>query len=274
MFQIASVIGIAKKNNNDYFFPEWEYQDFFEKTLPLCKGEFLAKLTLTEGAADYRDSNIPEGKIYSMFGYFQSFKYFETHKDEVASYFEPKQSIVHHIENKYKSYKNKTSIHIRRADYVTLQDFHTLLDMDYYHLAIETIGKDEEFLIFSDDIEWCKDNFKDYACEYVEERPHDQELICCMEEHDALRKHSTKVMDSLNYKLEDVTELILMSMCKNNIIANSSFSWWAAYLNKNPDKKIIAPRYWFTEERASRIYRDSKNYIYQKIPDSWTLLPQ
>ena len=85
--------------------------------------------------------------------------------------------------------------------------------MDYYSQAMEKMGG--PFLVFSDDIAWCKDNFKGFDITFVEGE-------------------------------EDFIDLYLMARCRNNIIANSSFSWWAAWLNPDPHKKVIAPAMWFS----------------------------
>lgn len=115
------------------------------------------------------------------------------------------------------------SIHIRRGDYISspkTNQFHGACTPDYYKTAIKYIAKNVKnpvFFIFSDDIDWAKDNFKsDYPIYFV----------------------SNKI-------IPDYEELIIMSKCKHNIIANSSFSWWGAWLNENKDKIVIAPKEWF-----------------------------
>ncbi len=128
------------------------------------------------------------------------------------------------------------SMHIRRGDYITAPAtrlFHGVMGLDYYENAmaelLSTLGDQLHFFIFSDDIEWCKNHLKmPYPHSYV----------------------STG---------EDYYDLYLMSICKHNITANSSFSWWGAWLNANPGKKVIAPAKWFSQ-------KDSKDII----PVSWT----
>ncbi|OQA39078.1 MAG: Glycosyl transferase family 11 [Parcubacteria group bacterium ADurb.Bin316] len=115
------------------------------------------------------------------------------------------------------------SLHIRRGDYVSnpkTNQFHGTCDLAYYQRAISAIAKkinNPEFFVFSDDIEWAKNNLKiDYPIYFVSDK-----------------------------NIPDYEELIIMSKCKYNIIANSSFSWWGAWLNNNPDKIVIAPQKWF-----------------------------
>lgn len=123
------------------------------------------------------------------------------------------------------------SLHIRRTDYVTdkyANAYHGLLDLTYYHKAISTIaaklcGKPIVLFIFSDDIVWVKENFKTETPFVCVSRP----------------------------EILDQEDLILMSKCKHNIIANSSFSWWGAWLNSNKNKIIIAPKRWVKDSRAN-----------------------
>jgi hypothetical protein len=107
------------------------------------------------------------------------------------------------------------SIHVRRGDYLALQNHHPIQSIEYYQNAIDIIGNDKHFLIFSDDIKWCEENFGGLT-------------------------NKTYITGNQDYE-----DLYLMSMCRNNIIANSTFSWWGAWLNKNEDKKVIAPKQWF-----------------------------
>ena len=118
------------------------------------------------------------------------------------------------------NHNNIISIHVRRQDYVHLQHVHVLQDNNYYKKAIDIltkkIGKDYKLVIFSDDITWCKNNniFTNHNCYFVEGN-------------------------------EDYIDLYLMSMCTHHIIANSSFSWWGAYLNEIEEKLVVAPAKWF-----------------------------
>jgi len=137
--------------------------------------------------------------------------------------------------------KNSVSLHIRRGDYLTMQkaiDTIGVCPLDYYDKAIREITrkiKNPTFFIFSDDINWVKEN---------------------------LKTNSPTIFVS-GGKLKDYEELILMSKCKHNIIANSSFSWWGAWLNNNPNKIVIAPKKWF---------KDTSKNTRDLIPESWLKL--
>ncbi len=109
--------------------------------------------------------------------------------------------------------KDFVSIHVRRGDYLTYSHVFVELLMDYYNRAMDYFGRDKTFMIFSDDIGWCKHHFKE----------------------------GNFVFDAGSPEILSFRE---MSMCEHHILANSSFSWWAAWLNPNPDKVILAPSKW------------------------------
>ena len=149
--------------------------------------------------------------------FWQSYKYFEDIKEEIIKDFSTKKEISwknKELLNKLK-WENTCSIHIRRWDFSWW--YHGFCPSDYYKKAISIIkGKDEntKFLIFSNDIKWCKENF--IWDEYI-------------------------FVDWNNWK-ESYRDMILMSKCNHNIIANSSFSWRGWYLNTNSSKIVIAPK--------------------------------
>jgi len=174
-------------------------------------------------------------------GYWQSEKYFLDVADIIKNDFtftstpsETNQSMAEKILN-----HNAVAIHIRRGDYIAdpnANKIHNTYNIEYYRKAISNIlGKvnDPHFYIFSDEPDWVKNNFIiDSPTTYVS---HNNESTC----------------------YEDMR---LISLCKHQIIANSSFSWWGAWLNSNPDKIVIAPQRWFnvTETDTSDL-----------IPNSW-----
>ena len=123
------------------------------------------------------------------------------------------------------------SVHVRRGDYVRLGDFHTNLSMDYYFKAMEQIPN-AKFLIVSDDPVWCHQHFTG----------------------------NNFTIKGPSSPIDDFKTLIA---CTNNIIANSSFSWWGAYLNQNPNKKVIYPQNWF----GPKLKEDHP--IYDLIPQGW-----
>jgi hypothetical protein len=137
------------------------------------------------------------------------------------------------IKNKYPKIfdSNSISIHIRRGDYLNFYDIHPVISLDYVKKCLGLFSDISNIFVFSDDKEWVKNNFN--FCDYT--------LI------------------SLNY---DYEELWAMSLCSNNIMSNSSFSWWSAYLNNNINKKCICPDKWFGKNGVSQ-YDDifSKEFI-------------
>ena len=166
-------------------------------------------------------------KDLKLHGYFQSEKYFSKDKKKIKTLFNIDKKTKELIKEKYSDILNlKTcSIHIRRTDYTWLSNFHTVLDMEYFNKSMSYFDKDTTFLIFSDDINWCKNNFLGDNFIFIE--------------------------GNLDY-----VDLWLMSLCKNNIIAKSSFAWWGAYLNSNKNKKVICPKNWFGDYNSHLITDD------------------
>lgn len=171
-------------------------------------------------------------------GYWATEKYFKEIKDVIRKDFTVKEE----LSGKNKEVAdmiagaNSVSLHIRRGDYLDNPEVYKTFGMDYYDRAVQLIAQkidNPHFFIFSDDMSWVKKNLiLNFPTEYVD--------------HNLANK---------NYE-----DMRLMSLCQHNIIANSSFSWWGAWLNNHTDKIVIAPQKFFNDAELS------KNDI---IPESW-----
>jgi len=177
---------------------------------------------IVESPFNIYNSKLLKEKNCIIEGYFQASQYYEPIRNRLLKDFVPRnkpdyrnQKMLDLIRD-----KNSVSIHVRRGDYVKLQKIHGLCDIDYYEKSVQHIAKNVKhpyFFIFSDDIKWVKDNLNiDYPCEYID----------------------------FNHGRDSAWDMWLMANCKHNIIANSSFSWWGAWLNQNSDKIVIAPKCW------------------------------
>ena len=178
-----------------------------------------------------------------LMGYWQSEKYFKDFEQNIRSDFSFKTSLDG--ENLATSVSmqgcNSVSLHVRRGDYVTHAPTAKILNVcsiDYYQKAITRIAEQvpsPHFFVFSDDQQWVRNNLKiPFPTEHIDR----------------------------NHGMKSYIDMQLMSFCKHQIIANSSFSWWGAWLNVNPDKIVIAPRNWFCNGMD-----DS-----DLIPQQWTRL--
>jgi hypothetical protein len=179
-----------------------------------------------------------------LIGFWQSERYFSECHLQIRNDFEFKMPLIFENANLCKqiSQLNSVSLHIRRGDYITnpkTNSIHGLCSLDYYSAAIQYIVERVDaphFFVFSDDPSWVKNNLKvEFPCIYVDK----------------------------NNGFESYNDMHLMSLCKNNIIANSSFSWWSAWLNKDPNKIVIAPQRWFAED--TKVTNDL-------LPNSWIKL--
>lgn len=231
------------------FLSEKEVKEYRAKpSSKLCKLIFQKKkknIHLYQERHFNYDQNVFNAQKNTIFqGYWQTEKYFFKYRDELLRQFQLKNpltlSALKYLE--LIRLKISASLHIRRGDYVSNKKtnvVHGVCDLDYYKSAVSLIldlQPSTTFFIFSDDIEWCKQhlNFLNNA-HYVE----------------------------LDESAPDNEEMYLMSKCKHNIIANSSFSWWGAWLNQNPGKVVIAPKKWFA---------DTSINTSDLIPETWIRL--
>lgn len=164
-------------------------------------------------------------------GYFQSEKYFN--REKILDLYKIDNTSYEFIKNNIKEVLDEDyiSIHVRRGNYLSRQDRHPVQTINYYNEAISHFNKNSKFLVLSDDITWCKTNFKNLNVKFIENLP-------------------------------DYIDLNIMRFCKHNIIANSTFSWWGAWLNENPHKKIISPKNWFGPKKINFKTTDL-------IPNTW-----
>lgn len=177
-----------------------------------------------------------------LMGTWQSWKYFFNIKDIILNDFSLDERCItpENLERKEKiENENSVSIHVRRTDYLSpFNKFLGVLPIEYYHNAIKYISErvsNPIFYIFSDDVDWIKSNIK--------------------------LSYESYIIEGNNPS----ADLYLMSKCKHNIIANSTFSWWGAWLNTTPDKIIISPQFWFLEKKIKVNELDI-------IPPEWVVL--
>ena len=227
MFQIAATYALALDNNDDCAFEHAitigqestraYINNIYSRIKFVSSDEIKSKFAIPKYyEPNFYFQQLPYKSNLHLVGYFQSEKYFNYHSKKIRALFEPTDNIIQYIYEKYTSILNgnTVSMHIRRGDY--LNSLHLVMcSEEYYQNAIKNFTKCD-IIVFSDDIEWCKVNFRDNNFIFIEGE-------------------------------EDYIDLYLMSMCKNNIITNSSFSWWGAWLNNNKNKKVIAPKIWFNE---------------------------
>ena len=270
MFQLAFGSIIAKKNNSiltidrsnfvnnlnrkDYSFRVFgldvfkiKYYNYNKKSpFNILFNKFCKNKTYTEPSFNFDSEALKLRRPICIKGYFQSYKYFEGYEDLVRNIFKfPKDKIGKENNELLNDIKksHSVSIHIRRGDYVNnnkTNKVHGTCSLEYYINAIKNItdNNNDRFTLFffSDDIDWVKEKFNniDYNKTFVSNNTNDKSWI----------------------------DMFLMSSCNHNIIANSSFSFWGAWLNSNLNKKVIAPKRWFLDVELEN---QAKNII----PPQW-----
>lgn len=188
-----------------------------------------------EVLALYKAQNKVENNYY-IEGWLQSENYFKDYRTKIINdlnadhlLYNKNVIIQENIQN-----TNSVSVHIRRGDYITNGFFKTLT-IDYYKNAISIIDANVQnptFYFFSDDIAWVKKEFSNIP--------------------KSIFIDNNSIVESGYTTIGDIEDLMLMRKCKHHIIANSTFSWWGAWLNENPTKIVIAPLKWFNDNKTQK----------------------
>ena len=256
LFIVATCYALSKNNNSSLIFYSNPWNDKRKNIIKynIFKHFQLDLNTIRNYNITYNEKNFFYDDIHidsyidnCIHGYFQSYKYFDKYKTEfVKMLHNPYSQIVESTINQYKTQvaTDKSinalipvSIHVRRTDYLPLSHIHLNLDMKYYLEAISHFSTENSiFIIFSDDVKFIQNEplFQNLTHRIIIDNPDDEYCFW------------------------------LMSACTHNIIANSSYSWWASYINSNPNKLVIAPETWFgpsgPQHKIRDIIPDTHNY--------------
>lgn len=250
MFQYASLKGIARNVGADICIP------FYKDAVNDGIGNFLRTelfdsfdLSVNIGLLNNGHSPVVQERFFhfdeelfrlcpdhiSLQGYFQSENYFKNVEQEIREDFTFKDEILTPCQELIFTVENPLALHVRRTDYLTNSENHFNLPIKYYESALELFESDRNVIVFSDDPSWCNEQklFSD-----------DRFLI--------------------SENTDNRVDLCLMTLCNDFIIANSSFSWWGAWLSSNKNKKVIAPTQWFGKTGYTKNH-DTKDLI----PNEW-----
>jgi hypothetical protein len=227
MFQYAALAGVARRMGYELSIPRprlkkpWKSQLLYE-AFPALRDRSTG---LNQDAPELQEAHFhfdpriaftcPDG--VDLVGFFQSERYFADAEAEVRRAFAFAEGTVEACRPAIEAVgAGAISLHVRRKDYLRLSEIHPPLDIDYYQRALASLPSDAPVMVFSDAPKWCRAQ--------------------------ALFRADRFVFSEGRTGVED---MCLMSMCRRHIIANSSFSWWGAWLNPDPDKTVIAPARWF-----------------------------
>ena len=239
LFQIATAYALARTHGTECAFDftapvvhqgrsAINYRDSLYKGLAELPRGWRPRATYKERTTEYRPITFMNGMAIS--GYFQSEMYFREYRDELKRMFLDEE-IVDMLRCNYSQlFRDSVSLHVRRGDYLKFSDCYAPLAEVYYQKAIEYLdGKHRisNIFVFSDDIRWCKDRLSDGRGIFIDGQP-------------------------------DHHDLLMMTLCSHHIIANSSFSWWGAWLGSG---NVIAPSKWWLKHNDKDV-----------IPETWVRL--
>jgi len=247
IFQIFATISFSIKSKNQFKFVNLEtlgggktivrytyWKTFFHKLQPFLMNQIHSATLIREKGFTY--NNIPNEELINknvlLYGYFQSYKYFKNDYEIICKIIgleNMKNRLIHKLDLPENYLKNTISVHFRIGDYKEKQDYHPLLPYGYYENSLEYIHNKSHAKPFNI-LYFCEDN------------DHEEVLITI---HKLINKFPNFTFIRGVNILEDWEQLLLMSCCDHNIIANSSFSWWGAYFNSNVDKIVCYPSVWF-----------------------------
>ena len=247
MFQYASLRGIAARRGYDFGIPPsafadiWQDHQLFEvfelphllqKNIKMLDNGYAPVAKERSFEFDELLFNQCPNDI-TIFGYFQSEKYFNHIADSIREDFTFRSHILGPCVDMMSGVENPISLHVRRTDYTTNPN-HTALSIKYYEKALKEFPEDSTVIIFTDDAKWCQQ----------------QELFA-----------PDRFMIAENNP--NSVDMCLMSLCKGHIIANSSFSWWGAWLSRS--QRVVAPSVWFGPQNKDKSTKDL-------IPIRWIVI--
>ncbi len=225
MFQIANAYAQSLDGNIQSYFKPISQTSLQGKTTENYVNNIFKKIIFkndlpnvtrySEPNWSYNHKKFDWKKSIEFYGYYQSSKNFLSYSNEIKDLFSPDDESIKYITEKYPKIKdnNTLSIHVRLGDYKNFPNIHPTVSVSYLKESLRHVPKSSYIFVFSDDKNWVYNNLKFDNIIFVNE--------------------------------EDYMELWMMSMCQNNILSNSSFSWWGGFLNKNNSKKVFVPSVWF-----------------------------
>ena len=248
MFQYAATRGIAANKGYDWCIPpgpltDEEFEDEENQHKLFMAFKLSSAKTVKMHPAPYKE----EGSFrfdqdlfdncednVNLYGYFQSEKYFKHIEDDIRKDFEWRDDVQTMCSHMFDSITNgeAISLHVRRTDHLIKPTYHNVLPLSYYEEALSKFDKDLPVLIFSDDPLWC---------------------------HDEAFFNGDRFL--ISDSGDNITDMCLMSMCQYQIMANSTFSWWAAWLSGS--EHVIGPKMWFGPDGAdpTDIFVDRWEYL-------------
>ena len=250
MFQYASLKGIARNTGAEICIPYYE-QAVDDGIGNMLRTELFDSFDLDVKRQLLNNGHAPvvserffhfDEELFklcpdhvSLQGYFQTEKYFKHIEDEIRNDFTFDAGIADPCKEMISGVENPIALHVRRTDYIQNAENHFNLSLEYYEEALKQFDDDRNVIVFSDDPKWCleQDLFSD-----------DRFIVSENE--------------------DNRVDLCLMSLCSDFIIANSTYSWWGAWLSSNKDKKVIAPVQWFGKTGYTKDHNTK-----DLIPDDW-----
>lgn len=227
---IASPLDIMKVS---YYMPNFKLSRIIRKLMPVRKGEYIQPAAK---AYEYDDQILNIDASYYE-GYWMAYKYFEDCRSKIQETYVFPEFTTEENKRFADALRKDSSvtIHVRRGDYVKLGAFANICTLDYYRKAIAIARQHielPEFFVFSNDQDWCMVNLKDAFGD------------------------ATVHFVNNNRGNESYRDMQLMSLARCNLMANSSFSWWGAFLNAREDQIVIAPHKWMNDRDCSSLYSD------------------
>jgi len=260
MFQYAGLRGIAANRGYDWVIPRpdsygdsnyglfdcFEMGSVEEKNFgqlnvqSIATGQFHFSQEFFDGCPD----NI------NLHDYFTTEKYFANVKDVIRKDFTFKKEILEPCKEIVDELDNPIFMHVRRGDYVVNPSAHPMCPISYYEKALELFDENSPILVFSDSIEWCKEQDFFQGDRFM------------LSEYDEKYSQTADTLLGKQNTLIPYFDLCMMTLCNGGIIANSTMSWWGAWLMENKTQPIVAPKPWFGTH-----YNDYN--MNDLLPDGW-----